>query len=98
MRKGRRRKKDPYQTNFERLSIYPSKIKPKENHGRRLKPGNLIKVRVTGVDEEGRPTGTFLNYLVIINNTESLEPGTIVKVKVLKTFGLKAIGEIIADD
>jgi len=95
VRRGRKRKKDPYHTSFDRLSIYPKMTKPSEDTGRRLRPGDVIRVRLTGVDDEGRPLGTFQRYTVIVNGIERFEPGEIVQVRVVSVHGLTAMGQVV---
>ena len=97
-RSVKRKKRDPYSTNLERLSVYPSYkniSKKEEKRGvTRLKEGATIRVRVTGVDDEGRPTGIYKGYEISIETQGvELEPGEAVNVKVKKIIGRKGYGE-----
>ena len=69
--------------------------KPSEATGRKLKPGDVIRVRLTGVDDEGRPLGTFQNYTVIVNGMERFEPGETVQVRVVSVHGSTAVGQAV---
>ncbi len=89
----RRRKKsrqDVYRTNFDRLSSYPSYKEAvragREREPRGPKPGDTLRVRVTGVDDEGRPTGSYMGLTVVLTGGD-FEPGELVEAVVEKVSG-----------
>ena len=88
MARGRRkRRSDVYKTDFSRISVYPGFQKPSPQQGlRRFKPGDEIKVRVTGQDDDGRPTGKIKGFTVILEGAD-VEPGAEVKAIITKLIG-----------
>ncbi|MCE4628111.1 MAG: hypothetical protein F7C34_03060 [Desulfurococcales archaeon] len=66
-RSRRKRRSDVYRTDFSRISVYPRFQKPEQNKGlKRLEPGDVVRVRVSGLDDDGRPTAVFKGYTIII--------------------------------
>lgn len=97
MPRGEKRKeRDPYSTSHERLSVYPSyKSSGVESKGPRIIEGASIRVRVTGVDDEGRPTGFYKGHEVAIEaGGADVEPGETVSVKVTRVSGRKVYGRL----
>lgn len=91
-RSRKKRRGNVYTTNFGRISVYPSFQRPKESTGkRRLAPGDIVKVRVSNLDDDGRPMGAYLGYTVIIEGYEA-EPGVEVRVEITRVEGRTAWG------
>ncbi|MCE4600678.1 MAG: TRAM domain-containing protein [Desulfurococcales archaeon] len=97
-RNSKRKKRDPYSTSYERLSIYPTYKNPESDNKRRSPPvreGTTVKIRITGVDDEGRPIGLYSGYEIAVDeSSEDLEPGETVRVKIKRVRGRKALGSI----
>ncbi len=89
--RGRKRKRsDVYRTDMNRLSVYPSFQKPQENTGkRRINIGETIRIRITGIDDDGNPIGLFSSYTVVVIDAQSelFEPGQELSVKVVEVKG-----------
>ena len=82
-----------YRTDISRLSVYPRFQRPQESLGRRgFSPGEIIKVRVTGQDDDGDPTGIVSGYTVVIRGAEA-EPGDELKVRVVEVRGKTVYAE-----
>jgi len=94
VRRVRKRKRDPYNTSFERLSVYPTASRPLERKERTLHPGDKIKIRVTSIDDEGRPSGLFHGYIVTIIDLDDVKPGETVSVIIEKVMGKKAMARV----
>jgi predicted RNA-binding protein with TRAM domain len=82
VRPRKKRRKDVYSTDMNRLSVYPSYKRPEEKTGRiQFRRGETIKVRVSGQDDDGRPTGVYKGYRVVIIEGDAM-PGEEVMVEV----------------
>lgn len=98
-RNQRRREENPYSTNLERLSVYPS-YRNIRGVGNRmeapvLREGATVRLRVTGIDDEGRPTGFYKGYEISIETMGvELEPGDQVIVELKKISGRRGYGEL----
>ena len=92
VRGRKKRRENVYGTSFDRISVYPSYRetvrKQQEEERRRSTPqvGSKIKVRITGMDDDGNPTGAYMNYIVVIEGAE-VEPGEEVQVIIRKVRG-----------
>ena len=76
-----------YRTDISRLSVYPRFQKPQESLGRRgFSRGEIIKVRVTGQDDDGNPTGVISGYIIVIRGADA-EPGDEFKVRIVDVRG-----------
>lgn len=99
-RSAKKRKRDPYSTNLERLSVYPSyrRSVSKAREAEReqgLREGSIIRVRISGIDDEGKPTGFYKGYEVSIEvRGREPEPGESVTVRVKRISGRKVSGEL----
>jgi len=92
--RGRKKRRgNVYGTNVERLSVYPSYRetvrKQQEEEKKRSTPqeGAKIRVRITGMDDDGNPTGTYMGYTVVIDGGVEAEPGLEVQVVIKKVRG-----------
>jgi predicted RNA-binding protein with TRAM domain len=82
VRSRKKRRTDVYRTDFNRLSIYPRYQVPKPGQElKRFSPGDIIKIRITGLDDDGRPTALIKGYTVVVK-ASGLEPGQEIKVVV----------------
>ncbi|MEB3765119.1 MAG: TRAM domain-containing protein [Desulfurococcales archaeon] len=87
MRARKRKRSDVYRTDMNRLSVYPSFRKPKENMGRRhMRIGDIVKIRITGVDDDGNPIGVYQGYTVVITDSQ-FEPGQEVTARITEVHG-----------
>lgn len=93
MVRGRKKRRESvYGTNFDRFSVYPSYKetvrKQQEEERRRNTPqvGARIRVRITGMDDDGNPTGAYMGYTVVIEGAE-VEPGEEVQVVIKRVRG-----------
>lgn len=86
---NKNRKVDPYLSNIQRFSVYPSIRVPEEG---RLKPGDVITVSIFDVDEKGNGITSYGGKKIIVPNAMS---GSRVKVKIVKIQGDVAFGHII---
>lgn len=94
VRSRRKRRSDVYRTDFSRISVYPQFQRPEQNKGlKRLEPGDVVRVRVSGLDDDGRPTAVFKGYTIVIDDG-SVEPGAEVKVRIERVAGRVARGRI----
>jgi len=98
VRRRRKAKEDVYRTSFDRLSSYPSvrnaisRAEAGSSKPRRLAEGDTVKVRITGVDDDGRPTGDYKGYKVVIDGVD-VEPGVEVEVRITRVRGRVAYAE-----
>ncbi len=93
MARGKKVRRDVYQTDMRRFSIYPTYRKPVENKGmKHLKPGDTVRVRISGVDDDGRPTAVYLGYTIIVEG--DVEPGSEVRVEIARVEGRTAIARL----
>ncbi len=95
MVRKKKAKKDVYSTDMRRYSVYPTYRRPEENTGqRKISVGDTLRVRVTGQDDDGNPTGRYGGYTVIIEEGEA-SPGSIVYVRVRRVSGRTVWAEVI---
>ena len=80
VRTRRKRRSDVYRTDLNRLSVYPQYRKP-EMQGKitPVRKGEVLTVRITGLDDDGKPTGIVKGYTVIVEDAE-VNPGEKVRV------------------
>jgi len=80
---------NPYSSNIQRFSVYPSIRSPEESH---LRVGDVIVVNIFDVDEKGNGIVQYGGLRITIPNAIS---GSRVKVKIVRIHGDTAIGHII---
>lgn len=81
---------NPYSSNIQRFSIYPSIRNPEE---RSLRIGDVITVNIYDIDEKGNGVVRYGDKKIIIPNATS---GSRVKIKIIKIQGDIAVGHIIS--
>jgi predicted RNA-binding protein with TRAM domain len=97
VRNRKKRSSEVYRTDLNRLSVYPQYKKP-ESRGKApiIKEGDVITLRITGLDDDGRPTGIAKGYTIVIVDGE-VTPGEKVKVVVERVLGKTARARLIED-
>ena len=90
VRARKKRRSSVYNTDFSRISVYPSYQRPRQNTGpKRIEPGDELRVRVSGLDDDGRPTAVARGYTIVIEGAD-IEPGKTVRVVVTRVEGRTA--------
>lgn len=92
VRRGRKSKRgNVYYSNLSRMSVYPSFKKPTEEKTReRLREGDIIKVKIVGIDENGRGIAYYRSIKILIDD---VMPGVEVMCKIIKAMGKIAFGK-----
>jgi len=95
-RKGRKNKKGVYSVDVQKYSIYPRIPKPEEYKpsGSELKPGDIITVDVTDIDNKGRGIANYRGYRVLVLGQATV--GDRVKVKIEKVMDNTVIASILS--
>ncbi|MCE4624446.1 MAG: TRAM domain-containing protein [Desulfurococcales archaeon] len=87
VRGRKKRRSDVYRTDFSRISVYPGFQRPSPQQGlKKFKSGDEIKVRVTGQDDDGRPTGMIKGFTVVLEGAD-VEPGAEVRAVITRVSG-----------
>ena len=95
VRRRRKKREDVYSTNYERLSTYPSFRQAAVKSGPDkpgLRPGAVIRIRVSGVDDDGRPVGQYMGYRIVVEEAD-VDPGVELKVRIESVTGRTAYGK-----
>jgi len=79
----KKRRENLYNTDYNRISIYPSYKKPDARE--RITVGSVLTIRVSKTDENGDPLGEYRGYNVVILGDAM--PGEVVRVKVDRVRG-----------
>ncbi|MCE4601832.1 MAG: TRAM domain-containing protein [Desulfurococcales archaeon] len=87
----RKRRHNIYNTDYNRISVYPSYKKPQQRE--HIEIGNVIEVRVSKTDENGDPLGSYKGYTVVILGDAM--PGDVVKIRVERVHGSRIWGRLI---
>jgi len=94
VRSRRKRRGNVYRTDFSRISVYPKYQKPHQDMGpKKIEPGDEMRVRVSGLDDDGRPTAIAKGYTIVIEGID-LEPGENVRVVVERVEGRTAYARL----
>lgn len=95
-RKGRKNKKGVYSVDVQKYSIYPRIPKPEEYKpsGGELKPGDIITVDVTDIDNKGRGIANYRGYRILVLGQATV--GDRVKVKIEKVMDNIVIASILS--
>ncbi len=96
-RSRKKRRSEVYHTDFNRLSVYPSFQRPKTDVKKKFSLGDIVKVRITDLDDDGRPIGRLKDYTVVLEEGE-LEPGVEVRVEITRVEGRRLIGRPLGPD
>ncbi len=78
---------------YGRWSIYPRIPKPKEYESLRLKPGDILTVEVSDIDDSGRGVARYKGYVIRINGGATV--GDKAKVRLVRIRGLEALAELL---
>ncbi len=87
-----RKKRNLYNTDYNRISIYPSYRRPEQRE--KVEVGSVIEVRVSKTDENGDPLGSFKGYTVVILGDAM--PGDVVRVEVTRVKGNTIWGKLVS--
>ncbi|MEB3817008.1 MAG: TRAM domain-containing protein [Desulfurococcales archaeon] len=91
----RKRRGGPYSLDLRRLSVYPS-FKPHRSGGETsLRIGDIVRVHILSMDDEGRGVGYIRGCKVIV---EDAEPGTDVVVKIVGAEGRTFHGQLVVGE
>ncbi len=99
VRRRKRVRRDPYGTNLDRLSVYPSyrkHVKKSEPRPPRLSAGDRVKVRIVNVDDDGKPMGKYNIYTIVVDG--EVMPGEDVVVEIVSVQGRTAWAKPVPDE
>ncbi len=84
-RRGRKsRRTDVYTSNLSKMSVYPRFNRYDDRKSQEIKEGDVIKVRIIGIDDSGRGIAYYKNVKVLV---EDAIPGSEVVCKVVRVSG-----------
>ncbi len=87
------RRKDVYRSNFSRTRVYPSfKEYLKKEERKDVKEGDVVKVRIVGLDESGKGIAYYKGTKVLV---EDVMPGMEVLCKIVKVIDGKAFAKAL---
>jgi len=89
----RSRRRDVYHSNLSRISVYPSfKKYLREDEKKNIKEGDVVKVRIIGLDESGKGIAYYKGTKVLV---EDVMPGMEVLCKIVKVIDGKAFAKVL---
>ena len=66
-RRGKRVRRDLYGASLSRLSVYPQAGGPGEGRPEPPEPGDVLRVRIQSLDEDGAGVGFYRGYRVVVD-------------------------------
>ena len=88
-----RNHREVYTRDYRRWSIYPRIPRPREYEQSRLKPGDVITVEVSDVDDDGRGVAKYRGYTIKINGGATV--GDKARIKLIRVRGSEALAELL---
>ncbi len=89
-----RNHRDVYTRDYSRWSIYPRTPRPKEFSAGQLRPGDVISVEVSDIDNDGRGIARYKGYTVKINGGATV--GDRARIRIISVRGKEVLANLIS--